>query len=254
MQLQAIKIPSSKAAAMSYLQMLVATGYRHWIRGEMHYSKIEVFTSKIQSLYNVNATQSQRALLKKKGQVATQLVIYPHDKDKTKVMFWLLCTPGKGLIHEREKLSDALKTPLTWRDQYQLLQIQRDRKEGGKITWTWQMQNQYFKEQIAMTKVAADGGEQALRDYFSRIARMPMFSGIRDQVKLLDDYGRKSWNKQRKSEYPQILPSKLPSMPKIEVFKDLTLAELVKKMKQDEDKRVELALKQADEIIEMGMD
>lgn len=245
MQLQPIKIPSSKAAAMSYLQMLVSTGYRHWIRGEMHFSKIEAFASKILQLYNFQATQSQRALLKKKGQAAVRLVIFPHDKDKTKVMFWLLATCGKGLIHEREKLSDALKTPLTWRDQYQLCQIQRDRKKGGKITWSWQMQNEYFKEQLAMSKHAADGGEQALKDYFERISHVPMFSGIRDQVKDLDDYGRKTWHKQRKSEYPQVLPSKLPTMPKIEVFKDLTLLDLIRKMEIDESERVKAAESQA---------
>lgn len=245
MQLQPIKIPSSKAAAMSYLQMLVSTGYRHWTRGEMHYSKIEVFASKILNLYNFQATQSQRARLKKIGQAAVQMVIFPHDKDKTKVMFWLLATSGKGLIHEREKLSDALKTPLTWRDQYQLCQIQRDRKQGGKITWSWQMQNQYFKEQLAMTKSAADSGTQALSDYFGRISHMPMFSGIRDQVKSLDEYGRKTWHKQRKSEYPEILPAKLPTMPKIEIFKDLTLVELVRQMELVESERVKAAEMQA---------
>jgi len=245
MQLQSIKIPSSKAAAMSYLQMLVSTGYRHWTRGEMHYSKIEAFASKIRNLYNFQATQSQRAHLKKTGQAAVQLVIFPHDKDKTKVMFWILATPGKGLIHEREKLSDALKAPLTWRDQYQLCQIQRDRKQGGKITWSWQMQNHYFKEQLAMTKSAADSGTQALSDYFGRICHMPMFSGIRDQVKSLDEYGRKTWHKQRKSEYPQILPAKLPTMPKIEIFKDLTLIELARQMELVESERVKAAEMQA---------
>ncbi len=249
MQLQPIKIPSSKAAAMSYLQMLVATGYRHWTKGEMHFNKIEAFASKVLNLYNFQLTQSQRALLKKKGHAAVQLVLYPHDKDKTKVMFWLLATLGKGLIHEREKLSDSLKTPLTWRDQYQLRQIQRDRKQGGKITWSWEMQNEYFKEQLAMTKSAADGGEQSLNDYFGRIKHVPMFSGIRDQVKALDEYGRKTWHKQRKSDYPQVLAAKLPSMPKIEVFKDLTLTDLVSQMAKLEDARLNDASKQAIELL-----
>ena len=76
--MQSIKIPASKAAAMSYLQLLVSTGYRFWIRGEMHFSKVEAFASKINSLYNVEATQSQRETLKKNGKVACKLVIYPH--------------------------------------------------------------------------------------------------------------------------------------------------------------------------------
>lgn len=247
--MHSIKIPASKAAAMSYLQLLVSTGYRNWTSGEMHFSKVEAFASKINSLYDVEATQSQRETLKKKGKVATKLVIYPHDKDKTKVMFWLLATPGSGLIHEREKLSDALKVPLTWRDQYSLTQIQRDRKQGGKITWTWQMQKEYFKDQLAMTKGAADSGEQALQDYFGRIGHMPMFSGIRDQVNDLNDYGRKTWHKKRKSDYPQVLPVKLPTMPRIEIFKDLLLADLVKKMGEIEFERKLKAENQATQIL-----
>ena len=245
-----LKIPSSKAATMSYLQMLVSTGYRHWIRGEMHFFKADAFATRMSNLYNLEATQSQRATLKSKGIATARLVMYGHDYDKTKIQYWLLATPGKGLIHDRESLSDALTTPLTWRDQYHLTKIQRDRKMGGKITWSWQMQNLYFKDQLNMTKSAADSGEAALQDYFSRISHMPMFSGIRDQVKLLDEYGHKTWKKKRKSEYPQVLPVKLPSMPKIEVFKDLTLADLVNQMAKNESERIENASLQASEILE----
>ena len=245
-----LKIPSSKAAAMSYLQMMVATGYRFWFRGEMHYSKAQAFAAKLQTLYNTEATQSQRSTLKSKGIAATSLVMYPHDHDKTKIMFWLLATPGKGLIHEREPLSDALKTPLTWRDQYHLTKIQRDTKSGGKITCSWQMQSKYFKDQLSMTKSAADSGAGALKDYFGRISHMPLFSGIRDQVKLLDDYARKTWSKQRKTTYPKVLPEKLPTMPKIVVFKDLTLKDLVKQMAETERKRMDNASIQAEEILQ----
>jgi hypothetical protein len=245
-----LQIPSSKAATMSYLQLLVSTGYRYWIRGEMHFSKAEAFANKVSKLYNLDATQSQRATLKRKGIASARLVMFAHDHDKTKIQFWLLATAGRGFIHERENLSDALTTPLTWRDQYHLTKIQRESKNGGKITWSWIMQNQYFKDQLSMTKSVADSGQSALKDYFGRISHMPMFSGIRDQVKLLDDYGRKTWGKQRKSAYPQVLPVKLPSMPKIEVFKDLTLSDLVKQMGESECARIKNASILAAEIIE----
>lgn len=248
--MSSLKIPSSKAATMSYLQMLVSTGYRHWIRGEMHYSKAEAFATRMCNLYNLEATQSQRATLKSKGIATARLVMYAHDHDKSKIQFWLLASPGKGLIHDRESLSDALTTPLTWRDQYHLTKIQRESKNGGKITWSWVMQNQYFKDQLSMTKSAADSGQAALKNYFGRISRMPMFSGIRDQVKLLDEYGRKTWKKKRKSEYPQVLPVKLPTMPKIEVFKDLTLPDLVKQMVETECTRMKNTSILAAEILE----
>lgn len=243
------KTPTSKAGAMSQLQRLTSQGYRYWTRGEMHYSKAEAFFVKMNNLFSLVATQSQRATLKKNGKASVKLVMYPDDYDKSKITFWLLATAGKGLIHEHEKLSDALVTPLTWRDQYQLTKIQRERKMGGKISWTWQMQSIYYKDQLNMTKSAADSGEPALKDYFGRICHMPMFSGIRDQVKSLDEYGRKTWHKQRKSAYPQVLPIKLASMPMIEVFKDISLGDLVKYMAKTEYERQEKASAQVAEIL-----
>jgi hypothetical protein len=235
------KIPSSKAAAMSYILMLVSTGYRHWIRGEMHCSKALAFAARMNELYHFQATQSQRALLKKKGMAACQLVMLPHEKDKTKIMFWLLATPGKGLVHEREKLNDALTCPLTWGSQYHVTKIQRNRKQGGKISWTWQMQALYFKEQLSMTKEAADSGAPALENYFGKIKHMPMFSGIRDQVNELREYARKTWAKRRKSDFPSVLPDQLPSMTKIEVFGNVLLPDLVTLMLNAELERAEKA-------------
>lgn len=223
---------------MSYLMLLVSTGYRFWIRGEMHYSKAQGFAKKMAELYPVLANSSARAYAKSKGQAAVQLVMFPSDRDPTKVMYWLLATPGKGLIHEREKLQDATRVPLTWYDQYQIALTQRTRAQGGKTRWTWQIQPQRFKEYLASARDTANSGQQALTDYFSNIAHMPMFSGIREQVKEIEQYAAKTWAKQRKSPFPQVLPESLPIMPKIQVFGDMTLDDLVAAMrKKDADQR-----------------
>lgn len=244
-----LKIPTSKAGAMSFLVMLVGTGYRHWTSGQVHHTKAEAFANRMHQLYGTEATTSERATLKKHGKACAMLVMYPSDLDKTKIQFWLLATAGKGAIRERESLSDALFTPLTWNYQYHLTQIQRERGKGGRISWTWQMQHSYFKNQLNATKVATDYGYVAVKSHFTLIGHMPMFSGIRDQVQLLDDYGRKTWNKRHRTEYPQILPVKLPNMPKIKVFAELTLSDLVKQMEKDENERVERAAQQAVEIL-----
>lgn len=245
MSLINFKIPTTKAGGMSYLLMLVATGYRFWTRGEMHYSKAIGFANKINELYHVQATQSQRALLKKKGLAAVQLIMLPHDKDKTKIIFWLLATAGKGIINEREKLKDCLIHPIVFVDQYELTKIQRARAQGSKISWSWKMQTTYFKEQLAMSKSAADGGADAIQDYFSNIKHMPMFAGIREQVKQLLDNAQKTWDKRRKIAFPEVLPNPLPSMPKITVFGDLQLHDLVKKMTMQEDQRAKKAENEA---------
>ena len=73
---------------------------------------------------------------------------------------------GRGAIHDLENLSDALYTPLTWNYQYHLTQIQRNRLKGGGTSWTWQMQDTYFKNQLNATKSATDLGYGGIEGAF----------------------------------------------------------------------------------------
>lgn len=176
-----MKIPTSKAACMSHLLMLVSTGYRHWIRGEMHYSKAAGFAKKMAELYPIDATADMRSWAKQTGRYSAFLIMFQHDKDPTKVMYWLLSTRGgapKGYvdIHARENLSDADIAALGWRDQYELIRIER---KGKKPTWTWAMRRDYFARLDASAKQAADAGRDALNTLFGMLCHMPMFSGVR---------------------------------------------------------------------------
>jgi hypothetical protein len=104
------------------------------------------------------------------------------------------------------------------------------------------MRRDYFAMQLAATKEAADAGSDALKTYFQRIAKMPMFGGIRSQIVDLDEHARITWKKSRKSAYVSPLKPDgalnesaaiyLPRMPKITVWGDFTLAILVDKMNE----------------------
>lgn len=256
-----MRIPTSKAACMSHLLMLVSTGYYYWISGEMHYSKAAGFARKMADLYPIDATADMRSWAKKTGRYSCMLIMFPHDKDPSKIMYWLLATKGsapKGYvdIHAREKLSDADVCAPGWRDQYELVQAVR---KGRRPTWTWAMRRDYFARLDASVKQAADAGRDALKTFFGMLCHMPMFSGIRGQVVELNSTAKKTWTKQRKSSaYPEPLrpvgttsdepASYLPVMPKIPVWGDLTLDILIEKKIEDENRKKEIGAAQADDI------
>ena len=256
-----MKIPTTKAACLSHLLMLVSTGYRCWTRGEMHYSKSAGFAKKLADLYPIEATSDMRSWAKKTGRYAAFLIMFPHDKDSTKVMFWLLATPGKAPkgyvdIHSREKLSDAVMTPLSWRDQYECVRIE---KAGRGSAWTWRMKKDYYSRLEASAKEAADSGSPALKQLFGWLRRMPMFGGIRTQITALDQVAKVTWKKQRKSEYPDPLRPEgadgdsvkwLPVMSKITVWGDLTLDILVQRLAVAEQQQAEAGATEADVLIE----
>lgn len=247
-----MRISLSKAACMSQLLMLVSTGYRHWISGEMHYLKAEGFARKMSNLYPIDATADQRGWAKKTAKYSATLIMYPHEKDSTRILYWLLATPGappKGFvsIHDREKLKDATVHPLPWRDQYQCLLSSK--KGNAKPSWTWSMDPAYFVGIKASGENAANAGSDALTSLFGRLGHMPMFSGIRGQLKEIEQYSIGTWKKRRKSLCPALLPDPLPTMPKIKVWGDQTLEILVKIMAVAEQKTNEIGEVQSLQIL-----
>lgn len=241
-----LKIPLNKAACMQHLLMLQTRGYGYWNRGEVRFDKALPLYEKLRSLYPIDATHDAKAWARKTGKYACHLVMYPHDKDREKLMFWLLATAGKppaGMadIHQREKLSSIADKDcgLTWRDQY----IVAGRKDGDRERRTWQMQAQYMNHMRAEMEQACIEGAPAVKELWVRMLRRPMFGGIRDQVIELDDYCRRRWKNRRRSVQYPIEELKLPIMPRINIFGESNLEILVKEMQQ----RAELARMKAAE-------
>ena len=244
-----MRIPSSKYAAMQHLLMLVSHGYRYWFRGEVKYDKAIALSDKLHALYPLNASHDSRAWARKTKRYAAHLLMYPYDKDKTKIQFWLLATAGEPMpgfekIHERERLSDGNESGLSWADQYL---IER-RKDQEHLTWT--MRNDYYKRLKAEMDQAAIEGERAVKKLWDNLIHMPMYNGIRAQLRELDSYSRHVWQKRhRKAPYP--LPDLfLPFAGRVKVFEDMTLEHLVAAIRKQQENSEAAGLEQARKLLD----
>lgn len=235
-----LRISTSHAACMNYLQLLVSTGYRYWTSGKMAPEKAVGFARKMAELYPIERNAAGRAYDKETGKASVQLVMFPYDLE---VRYWLLATPGNGLIHEREKLTDAFELgPAAGfkpdgLPRYRL--VLRKGKDRAKARWTWVFEPAHLRELRASLKQAADAGEPALEELFSRLKTIPLFAGIREQMLELRADAETTWKKQNRTPFPTSIPAKLPTMPRLTVFGELTLPVLVAQLvaKREERRR-----------------
>ena len=204
-----VRIPRSKRAAMRVVLETVERGSRYWIGGTIPAGKAEQFAHKMARRYHTDASQATRARRKAKGKANASLVMYPEDA--TTLRYWLLVTPGKGAVHEQEKLLDTWKAreALTWGEQYRLDHTQRTKQQGGGRRWTWSVQpERYMELESSMRRYAAGHGSgrdrtDDLDALVLALQRMPGFSGIRSQQIFLCNIGRAIWQKTHQGvEYP----------------------------------------------------
>lgn len=209
-----VKIPASKRAAMRVILETVQRGSRFWSAGRVQPEKALGFAEKMARLYHADANAAQRAYAKRMGRANTTVVMFPENAE---ILWWLLVTPGNGLVHEREKLMDAhdKRSRLIWLDQYELVHEQRPRSEGGGRHWTWRLTAQrYAQFDAAMRELADSHGGHDRRDDLDALVqalmRMPGFHGVRTQVQALLNFGRETWSRtHRKSEvfpWPERVP------------------------------------------------
>jgi len=233
-------IASSKAAAMSYLSLLVSMGHVHWHRGEVRPDKALGFVSKMYSIYpELALKETARMRVKSKGRANIRLVIYPDLLRPEVLQWWLLATPGSGLVFERERMKDVRDHPLLWLDQYQIQRITSTYRPSGKTkqqrtTWSWTLQPVYRAELRDLAKsycdASVESAKPAMYKLFERLRRMPMFSGIRDDLQALDAFAKGTWNKKHRTHPYVSHVQALPYMTRIKVFEGLNLAALVEEM------------------------
>lgn len=248
-------LPMNRAAAMSYLLTLTAAGYHYWNAGSVHHEKAAGFLKKMRALYPVDLTPGQRAVAQAKGRANVTLVMYP-DATRTGYLQWfLLATRGRhpvdpvtgevlthqpfvDCIHQREKMKDCCKLPLTWLGHYQLVQHQPTRdprkRKSQKRVWTWRLSPDSFRQWQVRLDQAAKVSNAALRKEISPLLRAPMFSGVREDVAALAASAESAFRKQHKAaSFISPLPTVLPYMPKVKVFHSATLYAAVVQLQQE---------------------
>jgi hypothetical protein len=215
-----VKIPCSKRAAMRILLEVVQRGSRNWISGTVTADKALAFAQKMNELYATGANQAQRSYAKSKGLANTTLIMYPDDSEL--IRFWLLVSPGSGVINDREKLQDShnKRSLLLWGNQYQLEHMQRPRTHAGGRGWTWALsQERYAALEAAMQQHASrPGGHPERRDNLislvQSLMRMPGFYGIRQQQIALLGLGRVTWSRSHAADDRYPWPDKVPYLDK----------------------------------------
>ena len=234
-----MEVPGTKAGAMSYLQLLTGVGYGFWHRGAVRHEKALGFAEKMAELYPVGLGETQRSRNKARQIANVKLVMFADMKMPGEVVWYLLATPGKGVIHEREKMKAVADHPLLWLDQYQIERRARTELSGGKrrkkVRWTWVLQPSYrlaLKDTIKGYCATAEA-RKSLYLLFDNLRRMPLFSGVRDELVELDRYGAETWRKTRKEPYPGHVGD-LPYITRVPIFEGLTLGALVEAMRQQD--------------------
>lgn len=222
-----VRIPRSKSATMRVLLETVQRGSRYWTGGVIPIEKALRLADKFAHYYATDASQSKRAWNKARGRANSTLIMYPeNDQAPTHLRWWLLVTPGHGLVYQEEQLKDCWNQHerLTWGKQYELLHLQHNREYGGGRRWTWQMQAQRFEEMSAAMRQYASGhghaitpagnknvqlpdassGERTdnLAALIEAVKRMPGFHGIRMQQMNIYALGKACWDKSHQTSYP----------------------------------------------------
>ena len=224
-----VRIPVTKSACMRLLLELVQRGYRYATWGLVSTERAPMLADRFANLYGTNLTRGARDYARSRHRAVSQLVMYPDDRSDA-ILWWLLVTPGDGIVHEREHLVDTWVERLPWQrsnncgqlvPQYELVHLQRTRHVGGGRHWTWVMSDDYHRAFEALLVHASrrkgkmhvnHDGTRQLADNVSRLDRllesvrkMPGFHGIRQQKRTLFAAAQSAWNEHNPPrEWPNI--------------------------------------------------
>lgn len=180
-------IARSKTAALSRVLDAVPRGYTHYTSGVIRADKAIALANKLHGLYGIGCTPGQRIARKKRGEANALLVLYWPENCGT-VDWLMLVTPGRGVIHEREKLRDVTTKPrLTWLG-YELVRY----STRGVTRWTWRRRKEEMQYWYAvLTEQAYRRHMAGVTDTLEAIARQPGFHGVREQSWALCQYAFK---------------------------------------------------------------
>ena len=207
------QIITHKTDLMRRLLHLASHGYDYWISGEIQPAKVEALAFKFLDRYHTNRTEMRRYRAKKRGEANTQLVMWQDQKDKkSPVYWWLLVTPGSGLVHEMEKLNHLCDQRITLTG-YELVKTNRKRREKDKPDkklkpgWTWRMDAATFEAWKERIKTAVrHSSDNQLRQALHSLGGVPGFRECRVQAYLLLRMIRNDWKRTQTGEFPYPSP------------------------------------------------
>lgn len=190
-----------KTDAMARILTLVSRAYTHWTAGQIDAKKLAAFTLKLTDRYHIDATTMQRYRAKQKGQANSELVLLQGEDNR--IHWWLLATPGEGLVQQMETLADATdkKTRITMPGQdYELVMTPR---KGLRASWTWRMTQATEHAWGERFKTAIrHKNDQAIRQALDSLRRVPGFREARAQAFAIEAAAKGEWQRSGKGEWP----------------------------------------------------
>lgn len=191
----------NKTDAMARILTLVSRAYTHWTSGQIDSKKLAAFVLKLTDRYRIDATTMQRYRAKQQSQANSELVLLQGDDNR--IHWWLLVTPGEGLVQQMENLADASdkKTRITMPGQdYELVMTPR---KGMRASWTWRMTQATEQAWGERFKTAIrHNNDQAIRQALDSLRRVPGFREARAQAFAIEAAAKAEWARSRRGEWP----------------------------------------------------
>lgn len=187
-----------KTDAMRRILQLVSRGYVRYTFGKCELKKLQSLICKFDDRYKINLTTQQRYRAKAKGEANTQLVLFFNEKT---IEWWLLVTPGTGLIEELEILKNTEKR--FERIELTGYSLCKTPKKGESASWSWRMtENNYLAWQERLRSSVIAKNDELIRQAMFSLKRTPAFSGSRKQAFTLFRQAKNHWRKINGSEWP----------------------------------------------------
>lgn len=188
-----------KTDAMRRLVYLVSHGYTRHTSGMVSPAKAEGLALKFSDRYGIERTSQQRFRSKAKGQANAFLVLWAESKET--VRWWLLATPGEGLVSQLEELKDVTdKRSRITLTGYELVQMPR---KGRLADWTWRMtpDNREAWQERLKTAVRS-GNDELMRQALHSLKRVPAFAESRREAFSLLRLAEAEWQRVQSGEWP----------------------------------------------------
>ncbi len=119
-----------KTDAMRKLQNLVSRGHARWTAGQIEPRKLPALCLKFADRYGIERPAQQRWRAKAQVEASAHLVFWPGEPQR--VHWWLVVSPGGGLVVELEQLQDAGRQRIEVTG-YELVRMPR---QGRAAAWT----------------------------------------------------------------------------------------------------------------------
>ena len=185
---------------MRRIQLLVSRGYNRYVSGEIDRKKAKALYLKFLDRYEIERSNQQRYRMKLRNVANTHLVMWSDSKSDI-VYWWLLVTPGEGLVDDLEELKSAKdkKTRIQLTG-YELLKAPR---KDLPAAWTWQMTSENYKAwQERIRAAVRHKSDDLMRQTLYSLRRVPGFAQSRRQAFALATLMKKEWQRSQKGDFP----------------------------------------------------